>query len=67
MYKYKSLFSFSFDFAPWSAGTIESTILQGLFFLLFATKYGRQLSLDRTKEAKSIKDQLSRVVAGGTP
>ena len=31
----------------------------------FATKYGRQLSLDRTKEAKSIDDRLSRVVAGG--
>ena len=31
----------------------------------FATKYGRQLNLDRTKEAKSIDDQLSRVVAGG--
>ena len=25
----------------------------------FATKYGRQLNLDRTKEAKSIEDQLS--------
>ena len=33
----------------------------------FATKYGRQLNLDRTKEAKSIDDRLSRVVAGGTP
>ena len=31
----------------------------------FATKYGRQLNLDRTKEAKSIDDQLSRAVAGG--
>ena len=31
----------------------------------FATKYGRQLNLDRTKEAKSIDDRLSRVVAGG--
>ena len=29
----------------------------------FATKYGRQLNLDRTKEAKSIDDRLSRVVA----
>ena len=33
----------------------------------FATKYGRQLILDRTKEAKSIDDRLSRAVAGGTP
>ena len=35
----------------------------------FATKYGRQLNLDRTKEAKSIDDRLSRAVAGvgGTP
>ena len=33
----------------------------------FATKYGRQLNLDRTKEAKSIEDRLSRMVAGGTP
>ena len=32
----------------------------------FATKYGRQLNLDRTKEAKSIEDRLSRAVAGGT-
>ena len=32
----------------------------------FATKYGRQLNLDRTKEAKSIDDRLSRAV-GGTP
>ena len=31
----------------------------------FATKYGQQLNLDRTKEAKSIDDRLSRVVAGG--
>ena len=33
----------------------------------FATKYGRQLNLDRTKEAKYIEDRLSRAVAGGTP
>ena len=33
----------------------------------FATKYGRQINLDRAKEAKSIKDTLSRAVAGGTP
>ena len=33
----------------------------------FATKYGRQLNLDRTKAAKSIDDRLSRAVAGGTP
>ena len=31
----------------------------------FATKYGRQLKLNRTKEAKSIDDRLSRAVAGG--
>ena len=31
----------------------------------FATKYGRQLNLDRTKEAKSIESRLSRAVAGG--
>ena len=31
----------------------------------FATKYGRQLNLDRTKEAKSIDDRISRAVAGG--
>ena len=31
----------------------------------FATKYGRQLNLDRTKEAKSIDDRLSQAVAGG--
>ena len=31
----------------------------------FATKYGQQLNLDRTKEAKSIDDRLSRAVAGG--
>ena len=30
----------------------------------FATKYGRQLNLDWTKEAKSIDDRLSRTVAG---
>ena len=30
----------------------------------FATKYSQQLNLDRTKEAKSIDDRLSRVVAG---
>ena len=35
----------------------------------FATKYGRQLNLDGTNEAKSIDDRLSRAVAigGGTP
>ena len=34
----------------------------------FATKYGRHLNVDRTKEAKSIEDRLSRAVAGvGTP
>ena len=31
----------------------------------FATKYGRQLNLDKAKEAKSIEDRLSRAVAGG--
>ena len=31
----------------------------------FATKYGQQLNLDGTKEAKSIDDRLSRAVAGG--
>ena len=31
----------------------------------FATKYGRQLNLNRTKEAKYIDDRLSRAVAGG--
>ena len=31
----------------------------------FTTKYCRQLNLDRTKEAKSIDDRLSRAVAGG--
>ena len=31
----------------------------------FATKYGRQLKLHRTKEAKSIDDRLSWAVAGG--
>ena len=31
----------------------------------FATKYIRQLNLDRTKVAKSIDDRLSRAVAGG--
>ena len=31
----------------------------------FATKYGRQLNLDCTKEAKSIEDRLSLAVAGG--
>ena len=31
----------------------------------FATKSGRQLNLDKTKDAKSIDDKLSRAVAGG--
>ena len=31
----------------------------------FATKYGRQLNLDRTRKAKSIEDRLSRAVDGG--
>ena len=31
----------------------------------FATKYGRQVNLDRTAEAKSIDNRLSRAVAGG--
>ena len=31
----------------------------------FDIKYGRQLNLDRTAEAKSIDDRLSRAVAGG--
>ena len=30
----------------------------------FATKYGRQLNLDRFRQAKSIEDGLSRTVAG---
>ena len=34
----------------------------------FATKYGRQLNLDRTRKAKSIEERFSRAVAGvGTP
>ena len=33
----------------------------------FATKYGRQLNLDRTRKAKSIEDRLFRGVDGGTP
>ena len=32
----------------------------------FATRYGRQLNLDRTKEAKSIEDSFSGAVAGGS-
>ena len=31
----------------------------------FATKYGQQLNLNRTKGAKSIDDRLSQAVAGG--
>ena len=31
----------------------------------FATKYGRQLNLDRTRKTKSIEDGLSRAVARG--
>ena len=31
----------------------------------FATKYSRQLNLDRAR--KSIEDRLSRAVVGGTP
>ena len=31
----------------------------------FATKYGRQLNLDRNKRAKSIEDRLSRAMAEG--
>ena len=31
----------------------------------FATRYGRQLNLDRTAEAKPIDDRFSRAVAGG--
>ena len=31
----------------------------------FATKYSRQLNLDKTKEAKSIDDRLSRAVTRG--
>ena len=31
----------------------------------FATKYGRQLNLNRTAEAKSIEDRLSRAVEAG--
>ena len=31
----------------------------------FATKYGRQINLDRTKGAKLIDNRLSRAVAGG--
>ena len=31
----------------------------------FATKYGRQLNLDRTRKVKSTEDRLSRAVAGG--
>ena len=30
----------------------------------FATKYGRQLNLDRTRKAKSMKDRLSGAVPG---
>ena len=32
-----------------------------------ATRYGRQLNLDRITEAKSIEDRLSRAEVGGTP
>ena len=34
---YLSLFSLSFSFTPWSAGTVKSTIRQVLFFLLTIT------------------------------
>ena len=36
-----TLFSFSFNFTLWSAGTTKSTIWQVLFFLLTITRYGR--------------------------
>ena len=32
---------------------------------VFATKYSRQLNLDKTREVKSIKDRLPRAVARG--
>ena len=36
--RYLSLFSHSFSFIPWSAGTAKSTILQVLFFVLIIIK-----------------------------
>ena len=38
--RYLSLFSHSFSFILWSAGTAKSTILQGLFFLLIIIRFG---------------------------
>ena len=38
--RYLSLFSHSFSFILWSAGTAKSTILQVLFFLLIIIKSG---------------------------
>ena len=38
--RYLSLFSHSFNFILWSAGTAKSTILQVLFFLLIIIKSG---------------------------
>ena len=39
--RYLSLFSFSFSFTLWSAGTAKFTISQVLFCLLTITRYGR--------------------------
>ena len=38
--RYSSFFSHSFSFILWSAGTVKSTILQVLFFLLIIIKSG---------------------------
>ena len=66
--RYLSLFSHSFRFILWSAGTVKSTILQVLFFLLIIIKYGLlagiRWSVCMLKSHRSLCVAFSRTGAG---
>ena len=66
--KYLSLFSHSFNFILWSAGTAKSTILQVLFFLLIIIRSGLLAeiwwSVCMSKSHKSLCVSFSRTSAG---
>ena len=65
--RYLSLFSHSFSFTLWSAGTAKSTILQVLFFLLIIIKSGLlagiRWSVCMLKSHRSLCEAFSRTGA----
>ena len=60
---YSSFFSHSFSLIQWSAGTLKSTILQILFFLLIIIRSGLLAEIRKSKSPRSLCVSFSRTGA----